>query len=154
MKRPALLFAALLALVSPVLAAENPVEISADQFVVDEGKREAVFTGNVVMKRADLTVWAAKVVVLYGSGGLENIETLTATGGVRLKNSDQDATGDRAVFSPDTQVLRLSGNVTVVNSAGTLNGPELVINLAEKTSVFSAAGGGRVTGVFTSAPTQ
>ena len=37
----------------------------------------------------------------------------------------------------------------VVNSAGTLHGPELVLNLAEQTSVFSSSGGGRVTGVFT-----
>lgn len=145
------LLVALLVLAAPVLAA-NPVQISADQFVVDEAKKEAVFSGNVVLKRTDLTVWAAQVVVIYGEGGLENIQTLTASGGVRLKTSEQDATGDRASFNPNTQIFRLSGNVTVTNSAGTLNGPELVINLADKTSVFSSTGGGRVTGVFTSAP--
>ena len=150
--RIAMLWLALAALGALPVQAANPVEISADQFVVDESKREATFTGNVVLSREDLTVWAERVVVIYGEGGLENIQALTATGSVRLKTSDQDATGDRAVFNPNTQILRLSGNVTVTNSAGTLNGPELVINLAEKTSVFSSTGGGRVTGVFTSAP--
>ncbi len=132
----------------PALAA-SPIKVTADQFTVDQATSEATFTGNVVIVRSDLTVWADKVVVEYGEGGVEDIRRMVATGHVRLKTSDQDATGERATFDPGSQILRLSGNVTVVNAVGTLNGPELVINLAEQTTVFSAAGGGRVTGVFT-----
>lgn len=143
-----LLVVALVAASLPATAA-SPVRVTADQFVVDQASSMATFTGNVVVTRADLTVWADKVVVEYGAGGVGNITHIVATGRVRLKTSDQDATGERATFDPDSQILHLSGNVTVVNSAGTLNGPQLVINLADKTTVFSANGGGRVTGVFT-----
>jgi lipopolysaccharide export system protein LptA len=137
----------LICLATPVLAA-NPVKMSADEFVINEDKSEATFTGNVVMAREDITMWASKVVVEFEEGGLQNMKLLTATGKVRIKTEDQDATGEQAVFDPDSQILRLTGNVRVVNSAGTLNGPELVVNLAEKTSVFSSNQGGRVTGVF------
>lgn len=130
------------------LAAENPVKITADTFVINEADTEAIFTGNVVVIRQGLTVWADKVVVDYGEGGVENIKTFDAIGNVRLKTEDQDATGDRATFNPETQILRLLGNVVVVNSAGTLNGPELEINLADNTTVFTGGQGGRVTGVF------
>jgi lipopolysaccharide export system protein LptA len=129
--------------------AANPVEVSADQFVVDQANAQATFTGNVVVSRADLKVWADKVVVHYGEGGVTNITNLIATGRVRLQTKDQTATGERATFDPRSQVLRLSGNVTVTSASGTLSGPELVINLVEQTSVFSSNGGGRVTGVFT-----
>jgi len=129
--------------------AQSPVRVTADNFVVDQSTSLATFTGNVVVVRTDLTVWADKVVVEYGEGGVEDIDSMVATGHVRLKTSDQDATGERATFDPDAQVLRLTGNVKVVNSAGTLSGPELTINLAEGTTVFSSQGGGRVTGVFT-----
>ena len=149
MMRALSLAAALMALSALPAAAESPVKVSADTFVVDQAKFEATFSGNVVVSRSDLTVWADRVVVEYGEGGIENIENMVASGRVRLKTADQDATGDRATFNPSTQILRLSGNVTVVNSAGTLNGPELVINLADQTTVFSSSGGGRVTGVFT-----
>jgi lipopolysaccharide export system protein LptA len=58
--------------------------------------------------------------------------------------------GDRAVFDPDAQTVRVSGNVRVSNAQGEVNGPELVINLKQNTTVFQAGkGGGRVTGVFT-----
>jgi lipopolysaccharide export system protein LptA len=146
MKRLALA-AGLAALLSA--ATPTPVKITADQFVVTESEQQATFTGNVVVTRGTMTVWAPKVVVDYGEGGPSNIESFVATGGVRIKTTDQTATGSRAEYSPKTQILRLSGNVTVTNASGTLNGPELVLNLATNVSTFSGNGGGRVTGVFT-----
>jgi lipopolysaccharide export system protein LptA len=143
----AILFAGL-ACVAPVLAA-NPVEVSAERFVIDEASASATFTGNVVVTRADLELQADKVVVHYGEGGITDITDLVATGGVRLKTKEQTATGERASFDPRRQILRLTGNVTLTNASGRLSGPELVVNLVEQTSVFSSNGGGRVTGVFT-----
>lgn len=142
------LLTALLALGVPAALGAGEIKITADTFIVNETDSEAIFSGNVVVVRPGLNVWADKVVVDYGEGGIENIKTFVATGNVRLKTEDQDATGDRATFNPETQILRLLGNVTVVNSAGTLNGPELQINLADNTTVFSGGKSGRVTGVF------
>lgn len=139
----------LLAGTATAALAENPVKVTSDKFVIDDAQHIATFTGNVVVVRATMTVWAAKVVVEYGQEGPSSIKSFTATGKVRIKTSDQDATGDKAVFNPTTQILRMTGNVNVTNSAGTLNGPELVIDLAKNTSVFTGGTGGRVTGVFT-----
>jgi lipopolysaccharide export system protein LptA len=131
--------------------AQNPVEITSDTFVMNEDVREAVFTGNVVVVHPVVTVWAPKVVATYGEGGTSDIETFLASGGqVRLKTKDQDATGDEAIYTPGDQLLRLTGNVTVVNASGTVNATELVVNLATSVSTFTSSGGGRVTGVFTS----
>lgn len=142
------LLAALVTGIAGPALAQSPVKITADTFVVNEADTQATFTGNVVVIRPGLNVWADKVVVDYGEGGPADIRTFIATGNVRMKTEDQDATGDRATFNPETQILRLTGNVTVVNSAGTLNGPELEINLADNTTVFTGGKGGRVTGVF------
>lgn len=139
--------AIVLALAAPA-AAQNRVQVTADTFVVDQQQSEATFSGNVVVTRPDLTVWADEVLVTF-EGQMENIRHVTATGKVRLKTATQEATGDRASFAPDSQVLRLSGNVTVINASGTVSGPELVLDLANNTSTFSSGGGGRVTGVFT-----
>lgn len=136
------------ALVLPAGAAE-PVNVSADDFTIDQNNNNATFTGNVVITRTGLSLWADKVVVLYGSGGQSDIDSLTATGHVRIKTDSQDATGAKATFDPDTLILKLSGNVTVVNAQGKLSGPDLTINLKTNSSVFKGNEGGRVTGVFT-----
>ena len=131
-------------------AAQEKVQISADTFVVVETSQEAVFTGNVVVNHPTVVVHADKVVATYGAGGTSDIKTFEATGHVRLTTSDQDATGDRAVFTPSDQLLRLTGNVMVVNAGGTVGAGELVVNLETKVSTFTSNKGGRVTGVFTS----
>ena len=143
-----LLIAAIL-LVAAGAAASDPVKITGDKFVVDDANHVATFTGKVVVLRTKLTVWAAKVVVDYGDGGPNDIKSFVATGTVRIKTPEQDATGDKAVYNPNTQMLHLTGNVMVVNSTGTVGSSELVVNLVTNSSTFSSAKGGRVTGVFT-----
>jgi lipopolysaccharide export system protein LptA len=125
------------------------VKVTADSFVVDQGSNHATFTGGVVVVRGSMTLWADKVVVNYGKGGESDIDGLDATGHVRIKTTGQEATGKRAVFTPDDSTVRLSGDVKVKNAQGTMTGPELTINLASNTSVFKGSEGGRVTGVFT-----
>lgn len=138
-----------LALVATPAFAQQKVNITADKFNLDEQTNTAVFTGNVVVVHPTVTVWAPKVVATYGAGGTTDIKTFEATGDVRLKTDEQTATGQRAVFTPGDQLMRLTGNVVVVNASGTVNADELVVNLATNVSTFTSTNG-RVTGVFSS----
>lgn len=133
----------------PVSAAPLPIEVTADTFTVDEANNEAVFDGSVVITREGLDMRAQTVRISYGEGGQTDIRELIASGNVRIRAAGQDAVGDRATFDPRTQILKLTGNVRVTSAQGTVQGPDLTINLAKNTSVFSGGSGGRVTGVFT-----
>lgn len=146
-----ILIAALLALALPAGAQEeDPVKITADQFVVDDAASVATFTGKVVVKRNSLTVWAPKVVVEYGAAGPSSIKSFVASGGVRIKTDEQDATGDFAIYDPAAETLKITGNVMVINASSTVGGPDLVIDLRTNLTVFSGGTtGGRVTGIFT-----
>lgn len=146
---PALVLMALLPGLPAAAQTAVPVKITADTFVVDDKSQEAIFSGNVLVVRSTMTVWADKVVVNFGAGGPEDISEFVATGNVRIKTGEQDATGRRAVFNPQTQVLRLTDNVKVVNASGTVSAAELVVNLETNQTVFSGGGNNRVTGVFT-----
>jgi len=143
----------LMVLAAPVAPAlgQQKVEITSDLFTVDETSNNAVFTGNVVVIHPSVKVWADKVVAVYGAGGATDIESFVASGAVRLETDQQTASGEKAVFTPADQMLRLTGNVQVVNASGTVAAGELVVNLATNVSTFTSAGSkGRVTGVFTS----
>lgn len=145
-----MLAAALLLVAQPALA-QQPVQITSDLFTVDETTKEAVFTGNVVVIHPTVKVWADKVIAVYGDAGPSDIQSFIASGSVKLENDEQTATGDQAVFTPGDQLLRLTGNVEVINASGTIQAGELVVNLATNVSTFTSSGsGGRVTGVFTS----
>ena len=134
---------------APATAAGLPIEVTADTFTVDEANNQAVFDGSVVITREGLDMRAQTVRISYGEGGQTDIRDLVATGNVRIRAAGQDAVGDRATFDPRTQILKLTGNVRVTSVQGTVRGPDLTIDLARNTSVFSGGSGGRVTGVFT-----
>jgi lipopolysaccharide export system protein LptA len=139
-----------LALFATPAFAQQAVNITADLFTLDETSNMAVFTGNVVVVHPTVTVWATKVEATYGAGGTTDLKTFDATGDVRLKTVDQEATGEHAVFTPGDQLLRLTGNVVVVNAGGTVNADELVVNLETNVSTFTSGQSGRVTGTFSS----
>ncbi len=128
----------------------SAIEINADRFVVRAAENESEFMGNVVVTQTGLTVWADRVIVHYGAGGTTDITSFEALGRVRIASEKQTATGRRAVYDPGTRLLRLTGDVVVVNDAGTVNAEELVVDLATNITEFSSGGAGqRVTGVFT-----
>jgi len=144
-RRAALLLA--LALVAGAAAAQE-VRITADSFVVSEGEQRAVFSGNVVVEQPDLIVRANRVTVHYGEGGASDIERMEAEGALQIETPEQNVTGQRGVYTPADRIMRVTGNVVVVNEQGTVSGPELLVNLATNTSEFVATPQGRVTGVF------
>lgn len=149
MKRLIVLALAALLLAGPALGADK-VEVSGDSFVVDEAKSQSVFSGNVVVSHPSVKVWASQVEVQYGAGGPSDIKSFVARGAVKLETREQTATGDLAVFDPRTQILTLSGNVKVTNATGTVDAPQLTVDIKNNTSTFTGSkSGGRVTGVFT-----
>lgn len=108
------------------------------------------FTGNAIVRMAEQTVWTSRFIVHYAPGDSTDIRSYEMLGNVRIRNPDQTATGDRGVYNPDTRILRLTGNVRVTNDSGTVDAPELRVNLATNVSEFTAtSSGNRVTGVFT-----
>lgn len=152
MNRLVALFACALMLAVPAAGREpDPVNITADKFVMDESQNLATFTGNVVVKRISLTVWAPKVVVDYGEGGPSDIKSFVASGGVRIKTPEQDVTGDRAIYDPKSEKLRVTGNVMVINASSTVGSGDMIVDLKTNATTFTGGGknGGRVTGVFT-----
>jgi len=130
--------------------AVDAVTISGDKFVVDEANHHATFNGNVEVKTPTISLWAEQVIIAYGEKGTSDVQSFEATGGVRIKTTEQDASGDKAVYDPKTEILHLTGNVNVTSATSKLSGPELVVNLKTNTSTFTGSKGGRVTGVFTS----
>ncbi len=129
--------------------ASKATRITADRFVVRESEGQSRFTGNVVVTQPGLKVLADEVVVHFGAGGTSDVKSFEAVGNVRIETETQVASGERAVYDPDTRILKLTGNVLLINDSGTVNAGTLRIDLTRNVTEFSSGGdGGRVTGLF------
>lgn len=120
-----------------------PVEMQADSLAVDNAKGTAVFEGNVLVGQGDMRLAAGRVTVEYGADG-KSIARLFATGGVTIANLADAAEAREAVYSIDSGVIVLSGDVLLTQGASALSGQKLTINLKDGTGVME----GRVATTF------
>jgi lipopolysaccharide export system protein LptA len=120
-----------------------PVEVTADQLAVNNADGLAVFSGNVRVVQGEMTLTAAEVQVIYGTE-MGDIEELIASGGVNVTNLGDTATSRDAVYTIDSGVIVMTGNVVLTQGPSKMMGQTLSINLTDGTGIME----GRVTTTF------
>ncbi len=134
-----------------------PVDIDAGRIVAQEREDRVIFSGNVVVRQADLTVRAQRMQLNYLNATTLELQRLTATGGVTVARGRERATGSTAVYDFNRRIITLVGDVRLNQGANTLSGGRLVIDLDTGVSSVDGqasgggsgeAGTGRVRGTF------
>jgi lipopolysaccharide export system protein LptA len=135
-----------------------PVDVTSERIEVQDRADRAVFSGNVHVTQADLTLDTERLTVAYsggqGSTGLQ-INRLDAAGGVVVHSPSETAKGDFGVYDLDRKLITLIGNVQLDRENNQVKGSRLVIDLDSGRAVIDGgppgvnSSGGRVTGHFT-----
>jgi lipopolysaccharide export system protein LptA len=135
-----------------------PVDVTSDRIEVQDRADRAVFSGNVHVVQADMTLDTQRLTVAYsggqGANGLQ-INRLDAAGGVVVHSPSETAKGDFGVYDLDHKLITLIGNVQLTRENNLVNGSRLVIDLNSGRAVVDGgppgvnSSGGRVTGHFT-----
>jgi lipopolysaccharide export system protein LptA len=134
---------------------DAPVDVAADRIEVQDRADRAVFSGNVVVRQAELTMTAARLTVAYSSAGGIQIERLDASGGVTVKSPSETARGRFAIYDLERRIITMIGGVTLTRGASHVRGGRLVLDLDTGRAVLDGGAapgsnqGGRVTGTFT-----
>lgn len=137
------LIALMVLLASPVMAATMTVD--ADVLEVNRAAKQAVFTGNVVVIRPDMTLRCARLEGDFGKA----LNRMVATGGVVIvhKSPDGDvvAKGPRAEYSPTQGGIVMTGGVTLTQGGHTLVGDRLDYDMKAGKARLSSANRVRAT---------
>ena len=133
-----------------------PVDVAADRIEVQDRADRAIFSGNVVVRQAELTLNAARLTVAYTNSGGVEIQRIDASGGVTVKSPSETARGQFAVYDLNQRIITMIGGVTLVRGDSRVSGARLVLDLDSGRAVLDGGGppgtdnaGGRVTGTFT-----
>lgn len=140
--------------------ASAPVDVEADRIEVQDRADRAVFSGNVKVRQAGLSLDAQRLTIAYASGGDGiDIQRLDASGGVTVRSASETARGSVAIYDLNRRTITMVGGVTLQQGANQLRGGRLVIDLGSGRSVMDGSGvggsaieggtGGRVSGRFT-----
>ena len=76
-----------------------PTIITSEALTADNKAKTALFTGSVVAKKGNMTLYADRMLVYYiESGGGSNIDKIDAEGNVKLIRGDRIVTSGKAVY--------------------------------------------------------
>ena len=135
--------------------ADAPIDVAADRIEAQDRADRAIFSGNVRVKQAELTLDTQRLTVAYTSGGGVQIRRLDASGGVVVKSPSETARGNFGIYDLDRKLITLIGQVQLNRGGSQINGQRLTIDLNSGRAVVDGGqagigqSGGRVTGHFT-----
>lgn len=131
-----------------------PIDVTADRIEVQDRADRAIWSGNVRVRQADLTLEAQRLTLAYTSAGRLEIDRLDASGGVTVRSPSETARGDFGVYDTNRRLITLIGGVQLERGDSRITGARLTIDLESGRAVVDGGGGsgenaGRVTGRFT-----
>lgn len=145
---------------------KEPIKIDADRLDVFDKESKAVFAGNVVAVQGKTTIRCSKMTIFYANRGQGlpgqaqgarptpaapgatadgGIKRLDCDGPVTVTSEDQVATGDKAVFDREKDIVVLTGKVALSKGQNVTRGDRMLYNT--KTGIANIDGG-RVQGFF------
>lgn len=119
-----------------------PMNITSDQLEVHTNDNVIIFTGSVMARQGDISIYSDHMSVYYkeiGKGGLsrENqsqVDKIVAEGHVKIIKEDWIAIGQRAVFFSKDQRVELTGNPRVWQGKNLVKGDRITLDFKENKS--------------------
>jgi lipopolysaccharide export system protein LptA len=113
-----------------------PITIKSDHLSADNRGKTAVFTGKVVAKQGDVTIFADKLTINYGDQKGE-VEKVEADGNVRIIQENSIGVASHAVYDSRAGRMTLTGNPRVMQGKDTLTGEIITYYVDEDRSVVT-----------------
>ena len=141
-------FAAYAVQAAPDLRRDNsslPITIKSNDLAADNKGKTAVFSGKVVAKQGDVTIFCDRMTVYYGTtqGDVDKIE---ADGNVRIVQENRTGLSSHAVYESKLGKITLTGGTPkVMQGADTVTGEVITYFVDDERSSVT---GGRVEAVI------
>lgn len=151
--QPFLLLPALLLLWAPASFAERadrdmPINLEADQVLIDDAQKISTFTGNVKLTQGTLLIRGDKIVVIQSKDGFKHASAYGKTAEFRQKREGLDeyveGYGERIEYDTQAETLNFYIQARLKRDQDEVSGEHITYNA--KTDVFEVNGSSTVSG--------
>ncbi len=139
-----------LALASTALAADSgvlrgmqPIKVKSNELVTDTNKRTATFVGKVSARQGDLTIFSDRLVITYSEKD-QDVETVEATGNVRVIQGDRQAVSGHALYENQAGKIIFDSSPKVYQGNNVVSGKVITYFVEEQRSVVTGGVDARV----------
>ena len=128
-----------------------PITVKSDELAADNKGKTAIFTGKVIAKQGDITIYADKITINYGAAKGE-VDRIEAQGSVRIVQQNRIGIASNAIYHSREGRIILTGNPKVVQGTDTLSGETITYFIDEDRSVVTGGVNKRVEAVIQPPP--
>ena len=127
-----------------ITAYSDTIKISSEKLNVYRNKNISVFSGNVYAEDDTIKLWSDKISMFYDEIE-KSVYEIVAENNVKIIINEVTAYGDFSKYQVDNEELLLEGNVVVIENDNKIQSDQLILDLANSTSIMTAKRNNRVT---------
>ena len=121
---------------APAPVSDDATVITADSFRLDQGTRQGVFTGSVVVSSKNFRMQSRELTVFFGAGapaagtsasGSNKVQRLLARGEVLIVSQDRNASAVQADYDVASDKMVLTGTPQITQGKDTITGTTITL---------------------------
>ena len=116
-----------------------PITVKSNEMTADNKGKTANFSGKVVAKQGDITIFSDKLVVSYADKN-SDVEKVEALGNVRIVQQNRTGFADKAVYDSRNGRIVLTGSPKVVQGGDSISGKVITYYVDDDKSEVSSGG--------------
>ena len=116
-----------------------PITVKSNDMTADNKGKTAIFSGKVVAKQGDITIFSNKLVINY-SDNKNELEKVEAFGNVRIVQLNRTGFADQAVYDSRNGLIVLTGTPRVVQGGDSISGKVITYYVGDEKSDVTSGG--------------
>ena len=127
-----------------ITAYSDTIKISSQKLNVYRDNNISVFSGNVYAEDDKIKLWSDKISIFYDEENKSMYEII-AEDSIKIIVNGVTAYGNFSKYQVDNEELLLEGDVVVIEKDNKIQSDQLILDLANSTSIMTAKSNSRVT---------
>ena len=127
-----------------ITAHADTIVISSDKLNVYRDNNISVFSGNVYAEDDTIKLWSDKISMFYDETE-KSVYEIVAENNVKIIVNGVTAFGNYSKYKVDNEELLLEGDVVVLEKDNKIQSDQLILDLANSTSIMTSKENSRVT---------
>ena len=127
-----------------ITAYSDTIRVSSDKVNIYRDKNISVFSGSVYVEDAKINLWSDKISIFYDDTK-KSVYEIIAENNIKIIVNGVTAYGNYSKYKLENDELFLEGNVIVIEKNNKIQSDQLILDLANSTSIMTAKSNSRVT---------
>jgi lipopolysaccharide export system protein LptA len=120
-----------------------PINVKSNEMNADNKGKTAIFSGKVVAKQGDITIFSDKLFVSYADSN-GDVDKVEAYGNVRIIQLNRTGFADKAVYDSRNGSIVLTGSPRVVQGGDSVSGKVITYFVDDEKSEVTSGGDPKV----------